>query len=389
MSEGEGAEGASSTDSACSSSSNTGCCSRDSSESPSSSVPPNSVAGSELEPAIEVGLEPGRPLASRGIRDLRWVLVGFATLRKGCLYLFLFVSSLLEAEGLPKKDMREPIFWTSLLRTSSMYRYCCLPCWRWGSWYVSRVTADEYRNVRFGGWLYHLAWSRCYVRLWPHPAPSYSLFTMWLCRVDSYDKCYKDRYQTAWASTHLRLRRILPCRKRCSVNGWVGIRPLPLWCACLPRHLGTETHGSGSKVPWAGTHARRPPHPAPSSPIVFRVERDVGAVVAWCTGPRSGSRLWAGCEGVAAHPGGSSAVVVLTVIHRGTDVHPQTTFGLLLDLVEREDKWCSRNISICYLGSNSHSANEGPSIRLTWIRGQEYSSKNTHKQKKLKTKGQN
>jgi len=45
-------------------------------------VPPNSVAGSELEPAREVGLEAGRP-ASRGIRDL-----------------FLFVSSLLEAEGL-------------------------------------------------------------------------------------------------------------------------------------------------------------------------------------------------------------------------------------------------------------------------------------------------
>ena len=30
-------------------------------------------------------------------------MVGFAALRKGCLYLFLFVSSLLEAEGLPKK----------------------------------------------------------------------------------------------------------------------------------------------------------------------------------------------------------------------------------------------------------------------------------------------
>ena len=29
---------------------------------------------------------------------------------EGCLYLFLFVSSLLEAEGLPKKDMREPFF---------------------------------------------------------------------------------------------------------------------------------------------------------------------------------------------------------------------------------------------------------------------------------------
>ena len=61
-------------------------------------------------------------------------------------------------------------------------------------------------------------------------------------------------------------------------------------------------------------------------------------MMAWCTGPRPGSRLGAGCEGIAAHPGGSSAVVILAVIHRGTDVHPQTTFGLLFDLVGGEDQ---------------------------------------------------
>ena len=52
---------------------------------------------------------------------MRLVWFGWVSkFQEGCLYLFLFVSSLLEAEGLPKKDMREPICRTSLLRTSSI-----------------------------------------------------------------------------------------------------------------------------------------------------------------------------------------------------------------------------------------------------------------------------
>ena len=40
---------------------------------------------------------------------MRLVWLGWVSkFQEGCLYLFLFVSSLLEAEGLPKKDMREP-----------------------------------------------------------------------------------------------------------------------------------------------------------------------------------------------------------------------------------------------------------------------------------------
>jgi len=79
MSEGEGAGRDFSPGS---SSSKTSRCSRDSSESPSSSLAPDSAAGSEIEPAVEAGPVAGRP-TRRGIRDL-----------------FLFVSSLLEAEGL-------------------------------------------------------------------------------------------------------------------------------------------------------------------------------------------------------------------------------------------------------------------------------------------------
>jgi len=79
MSEGEGAGRDFSPGS---SSSKTSRCSRDSSESPSSSLAPGSAAGSEIEPAVEAGPVAGRP-TRRGIRDL-----------------FLFVSSLLEAEGL-------------------------------------------------------------------------------------------------------------------------------------------------------------------------------------------------------------------------------------------------------------------------------------------------
>ena len=42
---------------------------------------------------------------------MRLVWFGWVSkFQEGCLYLFLFVSSLLEAEGLPKKDMREPFF---------------------------------------------------------------------------------------------------------------------------------------------------------------------------------------------------------------------------------------------------------------------------------------
>ena len=42
---------------------------------------------------------------------MRLVWLGWVSkFQEGCLYLFLFVSSLLEAEGLPKKDMREPFF---------------------------------------------------------------------------------------------------------------------------------------------------------------------------------------------------------------------------------------------------------------------------------------
>jgi len=77
-----GGEGAGRDFSPGSSSSKTSRCSRDSSESPSSSLAPGSAAGSEIEPAVEAGPVAGRP-TRRGIRDL-----------------FLFVSSLLEAEGL-------------------------------------------------------------------------------------------------------------------------------------------------------------------------------------------------------------------------------------------------------------------------------------------------
>ena len=42
---------------------------------------------------------------------MRLVCFGWVSkFQEGCLYLFLFVSSLLEAEGLPKKDMRELFF---------------------------------------------------------------------------------------------------------------------------------------------------------------------------------------------------------------------------------------------------------------------------------------
>ena len=193
MSEGEGAGRDFSPGS---SSSKTSRCSRDSSESPSSSLAPGSAAGSEIEPAVEAEPVAGRP-TRRGIRDLRWGcfgLGGWANLRKGvCTFSFSF--HLCWKQRVCQKKICVSLFFPlSLLWSSVMHSYC-LPCWRWGSWCVSRVTADEYRNVRFGGWLYHLAWPWCYVRLWPNPAPGYILFTIWLCRVDSYDNCYKDRYE--------------------------------------------------------------------------------------------------------------------------------------------------------------------------------------------------
>ena len=139
----------------------------------------------------------------------------------------------------------------------------------------------------------------------------------------------------------------LPCSKRCSVSGGVGIRPLPVsWCARLSRHLRTKAHGSGSKSSWSRTHAGRAPHSTSSSAIVFRVEGDVGAMVAWCTGARPRARLGAGSKGIAAHPGGTAAVVILTIIHRRSDVHPKTSFGFLLDLVGGEGKWCWCNLCI-------------------------------------------
>ena len=61
-------------------------------------------------------------------------------------------------------------------------------------------------------------------------------------------------------------------------------------------------------------------------------------MVAWCTGARPRARLGAGSEGIAAHPGGTAAVVILTIIHRRSDVHPKTSFGFLLDLVGGEGK---------------------------------------------------
>ena len=110
------------------------------------------------------------------------------------------------------------------------------------------------------------------------------------------------------------------------------------------------------------------------------------------TRSRPGVRTGTGGERVAAHPRGPAAVVVLAVIHRRADIHPQAAFRFLLDLVERE----IRLATLLFKGANHTVPKKTHHTLLTCIIvGRIFSSKsNNNKQKnkkepknKTKTKG--